>query len=89
MTDKTCGYCIYGRGEECDGPSGSREGREIYSDPPACDCYEEDDTPAHEIFPGTLDALHKLGVANTELCGWPSGPSERAPGYASAAKTEE
>ena len=27
--------------------------------------------------------------ANAELCGGPSGPSERAPGYASAPKTEE
>ena len=27
--------------------------------------------------------------SNAELCGGPSGPSERAPGYASAAKTEE
>lgn len=26
---------------------------------------------------------------NAELCGGPSGPSERAPGYASAPKTEE
>ena len=30
-------------------------------------------------------ALHAMG-ANTELCGWPSGPSERAPGYASGRK---
>ena len=26
---------------------------------------------------------------NAEMCGGPSGPSERAPGYASAPKTEE
>lgn len=65
MTEKTCGDCIYGRGEECDGPGGSREGHEIYSDTPACDCYEED-APTPEIFPGTLDALHKLGVANAQ-----------------------
>ena len=25
-------------------------------------------------------------TSNTELCGWPSGPSERAPGYASGRK---
>lgn len=79
MTDKTCGYCIYGRGEECDGPSGSREGREIYSDTPACDCYEEDDTPAQEIFPGTLDALHKLGVANVVVQGGEAALSPKAP----------
>ena len=66
MTDKTCGDCIYGQGEECNGPGGSREGREIYSYTPACDCYEEDDTPAPEIFPGTLDAMHRLGVPNAE-----------------------
>jgi len=30
-----------------------------------------------------------LVVPNAELCGGPSGPSERAPGYASAPKTEE
>jgi len=63
MTDKTCGDCIYGQGEECNGPGGSREGREVYGNTPACDCYEED-APAHEIFPGTLDALNNLGVAN-------------------------
>lgn len=32
---------------------------------------------------------HELTVHNAELCGGPSGPSERAPGYASAPKTEE
>ena len=65
MDEKTCGTCIYGTGEECDGPGGSREGREIYSDTPACDCYEEEDVP--EIFPGTLDALNKLGVPNVKI----------------------
>ena len=30
-----------------------------------------------------------LKTTNAELCGGPSGPSERAPSYASAPKTEE
>ena len=48
---------------------------------------------------GTLDGSHhratcakysgKFKPANAELCGGPSGLSERAPGYASAPKTEE
>ena len=33
------------------------------------------------------DHYRKMAIA--ELCGGPSGPSERAPGYASAPKTEE
>ena len=32
----------------------------------------------------SLDKMH-----NADLCGGPSGPSERAPGYASTPKTEE
>ena len=36
-----CGDCIHFTGEECDGPGGSREGSEVYSDTPACDCYDE------------------------------------------------
>jgi len=53
---KYCGTCIYGTGEECNGPSGSREGHEIYSDTPACECHEE----IPELFPGTLAALQDL-----------------------------
>ena len=64
MNENTCGSCIYGTGEECNGPSGSREGHEIYSDTIACECYEEDDSSAPEMFPGTLEALNKLGMPN-------------------------
>lgn len=38
-----CGDCMHYTGEECDGPGGSREGCEVYSDTPACDCYEENE----------------------------------------------
>lgn len=59
---KTCGDCIYYTGEECDGPGGSREGSEVYSGTTACDCYDDEQAP--EIFPGTKEALRKLGVPN-------------------------
>ena len=45
----TCGSCIYGTGEGCDGPSGSREGHEIFSDTLACDYYLEDDSDTHNV----------------------------------------
>ena len=39
---------------------------------------------------GALDCKKAITArSNAELCGGPSGPSERAPGYASAPKTEE
>lgn len=34
-------------------------------------------------------AVELAEPSNAELCGGPSGPSERAPGYASTPKTEE
>ena len=40
----------------------------------------------HEAMAETIEEQMS---ANAELCGGPSGPSERAPGYASAPKTEE
>ena len=41
MEEEYCGGCAYYTWEECDGPSGSREGSDVYSDTPACDCYSE------------------------------------------------
>jgi len=51
--------------------------------------------PDNELADKALDYLKRKGLQgsplrhNAELCGGPSGPSERAPGYASAPKTEE
>ena len=36
----TCGDCIFYTGEECNGPSWSREGGEVYDDTNACDCFD-------------------------------------------------
>ena len=41
---------------------------------------------AEECYSGPM---LRIVTPNAELCGGPSGPSERAPGYASAPKTEE
>jgi len=49
MDDKFCTDCIYCRGEECNGPGGAPEGKEIYGYSKACDCYEEIEAP--EIVP--------------------------------------
>lgn len=46
--DNTCGDCVLRIGEECDGPSGSREGREVYDDDPACDCFEGEEDKVYE-----------------------------------------
>lgn len=54
-------------------------GRDRHSLMLACERFEAG------VHPNSLNAM----TANAELCGGPSGPSERAPGYASAPKTEE
>jgi len=49
----------------------------------ACWCAQDDP------YEDACHAAVLIELANAELCGGPSGPSERAPGYASAPKTEK
>jgi hypothetical protein len=64
MNNKYCGGCIYYTGEECNGPGGSREGSEVYSDTRACDYYEGNDG---EALRGKLE-LGKLQKEREKEC---------------------
>ena len=54
---------MYYTGEECDGPGGSREGCEVYSDTPACDCYEEDERRLTMGRAGAAELRNTMEVA--------------------------
>lgn len=76
---------MYYTGEECDGPGGSREGCEVYSDTPACDCYEEDERRLTMDRAGAAELRNTMEVACSRYRGmaWKSVTvifNDRTPG---------